>query len=105
MLYVLGPFFRDIIRCPYGNIYGLAKVQYNNSEARDDVTYHRRHMHINLKGGRGIEAIKEFKNAGGTHVFIVSLPAGELGLTIRSPEDFRAVFDATVERQNRLANM
>ncbi len=55
------------------------------------------HMHINLKGGRGIEAIKEFKNAGGTHVFIVSLPAGELGLTIHSPEDFRAVFDATVE--------
>jgi TatD-related deoxyribonuclease len=35
------------------------------------------HMHLNPLRGRGIEAIKEFRNAGGTHVFIVSLPAGE----------------------------
>src|SRR5271157_8237 len=55
------------------------------------------HMHINVKGGRGVEAIKDFKNAGGTHVFIVSLPAGELGLAIAKGDDFRAVFDATVE--------
>jgi TatD-related deoxyribonuclease len=55
------------------------------------------HMHLNLNGGRGIEAVKEFRNAGGTHLFIVSLPAGELGLTIKKADDFRAVFDATVE--------
>ncbi|HTY91266.1 MAG TPA: TatD family hydrolase [Methanocella sp.] len=59
------------------------------------------HMHINLKGGRGMDAIREFKNAGGTHVFIVSLPAGELGLTIAKGEDFRAVFDDTVEAVRR----
>lgn len=55
------------------------------------------HMHINIKGGRGMEAIKEFRNAGGTHVFIVSLPAGELGRTISKGEDFRDVFDDTVD--------
>jgi len=55
------------------------------------------HMHLNLKRGRGIEAIKEFRNAGGTHVFIVSLPARELGLTIARAGDFKAMYDATVE--------
>jgi TatD-related deoxyribonuclease len=61
------------------------------------------HMHLNLKAGRGIEAIKEFKNAGGTHVLIVSLPSGELGLSVARGEDFKAVYDETVEAV-RLAN-
>lgn len=55
------------------------------------------HMHLNIRGGRGLEAIKEFRNAGGTHVFLVSLPAGEVGHAIASGGDFRAVYDATVE--------
>jgi len=55
------------------------------------------HMHINIHGGRGMDAIKEFKNAGGTHVLIVSLPAGEIGMTIAKGDDFRAVFDAAVD--------
>jgi TatD-related deoxyribonuclease len=55
------------------------------------------HMHLNIGQGRGVEAIKEFKNAGGTHVFIVSLPAGELGLAVSKAEDFRAVYDNTLE--------
>lgn len=55
------------------------------------------HMHINLRTGRGMEAIKEFKNAGGTHVIIVSLPAGETGMAVNSAEDYRAVFDLTIE--------
>jgi TatD-related deoxyribonuclease len=59
------------------------------------------HMHLNLKSGRGIEAIKEFRNAGGTHVLIVSLPATELGLTIAKAEDFKAVYDDTLEAVRR----
>ncbi len=59
------------------------------------------HMHLNLKRGRGIEAIKEFRNAGGTHVLIVSLPAGEVGLTVSEAEDFKAVYDDTVEAVRR----
>lgn len=55
------------------------------------------HMHINLPRGRGIEAIKEFKNAGGTHVLIVSLPAGEMGMTVRRSNDYKAVYDETIK--------
>jgi TatD-related deoxyribonuclease len=55
------------------------------------------HMHLNPGRGRGIEAIKEFHNAGGTHVFIVSLPAGECGMTVRSSKDYHALFDLTVD--------
>ncbi len=55
------------------------------------------HMHLNLKRGRGIEAIKEFRNAGGTHVLVVSLPAGELGLKVVKAGDFRGVYDEAVE--------
>jgi len=58
-------------------------------------------MHINIVSGRGVEAIKEFRNAGGTHVFIVSLPAEELGLAIGKGEDFRAAYDITVEAARR----
>ncbi|AFD01134.1 putative metal-dependent hydrolase (urease superfamily) [Methanocella conradii HZ254] len=59
------------------------------------------HMHINIIGGRGVEAIKEFRNAGGTHVFIVSLPAGELGLKVMRGDDFRVAYDITVEAARR----
>jgi TatD-related deoxyribonuclease len=55
------------------------------------------HMHLNPLRGRGIEAIKEFRNAGGTHVFIVSLPAGESGMAIRKAEDYYTLYDLTVD--------
>jgi TatD-related deoxyribonuclease len=55
------------------------------------------HMHINIRTGLGMEAVKDFKRAGGTHVFIVSLPGKESGIAIRHAEDFRAVLDQTVE--------
>jgi|AGTN01.1.fsa_nt_gi Predicted metal-dependent hydrolase (urease superfamily) len=55
------------------------------------------HMHLNLLRGRGIEAIKEFHNAGGTHVFIVSLPAAEYGMSIRSAQDYYALYDLTID--------
>lgn len=55
------------------------------------------HLHLNPRRGRGIEAIKEFRNAGGTHVFVVSLPAGESGMTIRSAQDYRTLYDLTVD--------
>lgn len=59
------------------------------------------HMHINLRRGRGMEAIKEFKNVGGTHVFIVSLPAEELGLSIKGAKDYHAVYNETFEAVRR----
>jgi TatD-related deoxyribonuclease len=55
------------------------------------------HMHINIRTGLGMEAIKDFKRAGGTHVLIVSLPGKESGAVVKKPEDFHAVYDMTVE--------
>ncbi|OPY28083.1 MAG: TatD related DNase [Methanocella sp. PtaU1.Bin125] len=55
------------------------------------------HMHLNPGRGRGIEAIKEFRNAGGTHVLIVSLPADEYGMTIRSAQDYYVLYDRTID--------
>jgi TatD-related deoxyribonuclease len=54
------------------------------------------HMHLNPGRGRGIEAIKEFRNAGGTHVFIVSLPAGEMGMAIHSAQSYHELFNQTI---------
>jgi TatD-related deoxyribonuclease len=54
------------------------------------------HMHINHLRGRGIEAIKEFRNAGGTHVFIVSLPAGEMGMNIHSAQSYHELYNQTI---------
>lgn len=54
------------------------------------------HMHIDLRA-RGLEAVKEFKNAGGTHIILVSKPSWSLGVTVKKPEDYFSVFDETVE--------
>ena len=55
------------------------------------------HMHINVRTGLGMEAIKDFKRAGGTHVFIVSLPGKECGVAVTKSGDFQAAYDQTVE--------
>ncbi len=55
------------------------------------------HLHLNPRRGRGIEAIKEFRHAGGTHVFIVSLPAAELGMGIHSAQSYHELYNQTVD--------
>ncbi len=49
------------------------------------------HMHIynNLK----LKAIEQFKNAGGTHVFLVSLLCHHYGVVPKTGKDFAKVFD------------
>ncbi len=54
------------------------------------------HMHIDLKG-KGLKAVKEFQNAGGTHIMLVTKPSWTLGIQASRPEDFIAVFDETIE--------
>jgi len=54
------------------------------------------HMHINPRA-RGLEAVKDFKNAGGTHIILVTEPSWSLGIRVKKPEDYLAVFDETVE--------
>ncbi|HJH32461.1 MAG TPA: metal-dependent hydrolase [Methanosarcinaceae archaeon] len=62
------------------------------------------HMHIDPRG-RGLLAVKDFKNAGGTHIILVSKPTWTIGVTVSKPDDYVAVFDETVELARRINEM
>jgi len=51
------------------------------------------HLYNNLR----FEALKQFKRAGGTHVFLVSLLSTCYNVDIRRGEDFREIFDQHIE--------
>jgi len=55
------------------------------------------HLHLDPEHGRGIEAVKDFARSGGTHLLVVNKPSWLLGVTAETGEDFRAVFETTVE--------
>lgn len=59
------------------------------------------HMHIDPRA-RGLEAVKEFQNSGGTHIILVTKPSWSLGIAVKSPEDYLAVFDETVEIASKI---
>jgi TatD-related deoxyribonuclease len=54
------------------------------------------HIHIDPVNGRGLEAAKEFRRAGGTHLFLVSKPSWSFGITPSKGEDFIPVFEKTL---------
>ncbi len=54
------------------------------------------HMHIDPRS-KGLEAVKEFRQAGGTHIFLVMKPSWTLGVKVTRPEDQIAVFEETIE--------
>ncbi len=54
------------------------------------------HIHIDPRNGKGIEAVKEFKRSGGTHICLVTKPSWSLGIHPVSGKDFRGVFDETL---------
>jgi TatD-related deoxyribonuclease len=62
------------------------------------------HMHIDPRG-RGLLAVKDFKNAGGTHIILVSKPSWTLGVTVMKPDDYRKVFDETVDIARQINGM
>ncbi|AGK61006.1 putative metal-dependent hydrolase (urease superfamily) [Archaeoglobus sulfaticallidus PM70-1] len=53
------------------------------------VTDNHMHLYNNLK----LKALKQFRNAGGTHVFLVSLLSTHYDMVPTSGEDFRKIFD------------
>ncbi len=55
------------------------------------------HIHIDPRNGRGIDAIKDFKRSGGTHICLVTKPSWSLDVHPSSGRDFAAVFDETLE--------
>ncbi|MDV0445313.1 hypothetical protein MmiAt1_08840 [Methanimicrococcus sp. At1] len=60
------------------------------------------HIHIDMNRGRGLDAVRDFQNAGGTHMFLVTLPSRHLGVSVKKPEDYRIVFDQTVETAGKI---
>ncbi len=54
------------------------------------------HIHIDPRNGRGIDAIKDFKRSGGTHICLVTKPSWSLDVHPSSGHDFAAVFDETL---------
>jgi TatD-related deoxyribonuclease len=54
------------------------------------------HIHIDPRA-MGLEAVRDFQNAGGTHMIVVTKPSWTLGIEAKKPEDYRTVFDETVE--------
>ncbi len=55
------------------------------------------HLHLDPKQGQGIEAVKDFARAGGTHLLVVNKPSWTFGIDVDEPEDFRMVFETTID--------
>ncbi|AZH26476.1 TatD family hydrolase [Haloplanus aerogenes] len=55
------------------------------------------HLHLDPDAGRGLEAVRDFRRLGGTHLLVVNKPSWHLGVEAETGEDFRAVFDRTLD--------
>lgn len=55
------------------------------------------HLHLDPERGRGIEAVKDFSRAGGTHLLVVNKPSWHLGNLPDTGEAFRHVFETTLD--------
>ncbi|MBN2733532.1 MAG: TatD family hydrolase [Methanomicrobiaceae archaeon] len=60
------------------------------------------HIHIDTINGKGVEAAKDFKRAGGTHMFLVSKPAWSFGVIPKCGEDYREVFEITLKTADKV---
>jgi TatD-related deoxyribonuclease len=63
------------------------------------------HMHIDPVNGRGLEAAKDFRRSGGTHLFLVSKPSSSFGIFPRTGKDFAPVFDQTLAVAESIRNL
>ena len=54
------------------------------------------HCHLDPEHGRGLDAVEEFADAGGTHLLVVNKPSWQLGIEPESGADFRPVFETTI---------
>ena len=55
------------------------------------------HLHLDPEHGQGIEAVKDFARAGGTHLLVVNKPSWTLGVDVAEPADFRPAFETTID--------
>ncbi|WP_435175309.1 TatD family hydrolase [Halorussus sp. AFM4] len=59
------------------------------------------HLHLDPDHGRGIEAVKDFARSGGTHLLVVNKPSWLLGVEPETGEEFRPVFETTIDVVSR----
>ncbi|GAB3696686.1 TatD family hydrolase [Halorubrum pallidum] len=59
------------------------------------------HLHLDPRHGRGIDAVEEFARLGGTHLLVVNKPSWLLGVEPDEPDDFRPVFEETIDAVDR----
>ncbi|UTF52335.1 TatD family hydrolase [Natronosalvus rutilus] len=55
------------------------------------------HLHLDPDHGRGFEAVDDFARVGGTHLLVVNKPSWHLDVEADVGEDFRPVFERTLE--------
>ncbi|MFB6137150.1 MAG: TatD family hydrolase [Halobacteriaceae archaeon] len=55
------------------------------------------HLHLDPEHGRGLDAVDDFAALGGTHLLVVNKPSWHLVGPVEAAEDFRPVFERTVE--------
>ncbi|HIH69053.1 TatD family hydrolase [Methermicoccus shengliensis] len=53
------------------------------------------HIHLSPRG-LGVEAMRQFERAGGTHAIVVCLPSWTMGVKIEKASDFRRVWEPTL---------
>lgn len=54
------------------------------------------HLHLDADN-EGIEAVRAFSRVGGTHLLVVNQPSWKLGVEAETREEFRPVFEETIE--------
>lgn len=55
------------------------------------------HLHLDPEHGRGLDAVEDFIHLGGSHLLVVNKPSWHLGIDAEQGEDFRAVFETTID--------
>jgi len=55
------------------------------------------HMHLDPVNGKGVVAAEEFAARGGTHLLVLNKPSWYLVEDVTDPEDFREVFEITID--------
>jgi len=63
----------------------------------DDTPVLDNHMHLDPAAARGMDAVDDFVHLGGTHLLVVNKPSWHLGVESTDPEDFRSVFETTID--------
>jgi TatD-related deoxyribonuclease len=63
------------------------------------------HIHFDPVNGRGIEAAKDFKRVGGTHVFLVTKPSWSYGVAPSSGKDYAMGYEATLGMAGELCSI